>query len=151
MGCDIHTFALRKTGDKWFMVTRDKDLSDEYASGQFLDWRSYGMFAFLTNGVVRNYSEIPKTGRLKFEEDAYIGCMLLSACNADFFGGHTPRILLLSELLNFDYDQLIVDKRHKQEGEIIQTWRAFLGQAFFNDLEEMKRKGVTHFAFYFDN
>lgn len=149
MGCDIHTFALRKTETTWYLVTKDRDLRCEWQETEFLGWRSYGMFSFLTNGVVRNYSELPETKRLTFTQDAFIEENLAKAADADYGGGHTPRILELKTLLEFDYDQIMVDKRAGDN--TVQTYREFLGQCFFDDLEEMKRKGVTHFAFYFDN
>lgn len=149
MGCDIHTFALRKTNETWYLVTKDRDLSNKFAEKTFLSWRSYGMFSFLTNGVIRNCSELPEVERLTYVTDPFVTTELSKAADADCYGGHTPRVLELKTLLEFDYDQIMVDKRSGDN--TVQTYREFLGQCFFDDLEEMKRKSVTHFAFYFDN
>jgi hypothetical protein len=72
----------------------------------------------------------------------------------------------VSELLEFDYDTPMEDRRVTRqmpsgilnggctcepgEGEKM-TFREFLGPAFFDDLEKLKAEGADRVVFWFDN
>lgn len=146
MGYDIHTFALRKSEDDWYLVRRDALLADPYPDEEFLGYRSYGMFAFLSGGVVRNYSKLTTTLQPSHNDKTL--ALIKSRADTNFFGAHTLGMLTIEQFTQFDYEQTMVDKRNN---DTVQTYREFLGCEFFRHLDEMVRKGVTHFLFYFDN
>jgi len=146
MGCDIHTFALRKSGSDYYHVKKDVKIGDEFPEEEFLSFRSYGMFAFLSGGAVRNYSKLTTT--LQPVQNDKLLDLIVAHADANPFGAHSPGMLTIEQLTQFDYSQLMVDKR---DNDTVQTYREFLGYEFFKHLDEMVRKGVTHFLFYFDN
>ncbi len=152
MGCDIHTYALRVEPDKGvWLISRDVKI-EPYGwiqDTEFLGYRNYSMFAFLTSGEVRNYSKLKGGLQPERDHDKVFALMPIKKFNQEFFSGHTPCMLTIEQLTGFDYDQLMVDK--EDNDGTVQTYREFLGQRFFADIEEMKRKGVTHFIFWFDN
>lgn len=157
MGCDIHIEAQRRNGGVW-----------ERAAGQFedgpspFDWRSYGVFAFLAG--VRNYSDIPPISPPRGwpedftpKEDEFGGCYL---------GDHSFSWLTVKELVAFDYDQPIEDRRVTRQigpnvfsgaqtaepgGGEQTTYRKFLGEGFFKDLAELQRIGAERIVFGFDS
>lgn len=146
MGCDIHTQAERKVNGKW-----------EAISGFVpFDWRSYGMFAFLAG--VRNYSAVPPISEPRGLPD--------DAVQSDDLGDHSFSWLSMDELLAFNYDQPLEDRRYtRQEGPnffnggataeagegTMTTYREFLGKAFFADLEKLKAAGAERVVFGFDS
>lgn len=158
MGCDIHIIAQRRNGDTW------EEVSGEFTDGPApFDWRSYGMFGFLAN--VRNYSAVPPISEPRGlpedhdpgNVDEYGGC---------FLGDHSFSWLSVEELLAFDYDQPMEDRRVTRQigpnawsgavtadpgGGEMTTYRVFLGEAFFNDLAELQRIGAERIVFGFDS
>ena len=64
-------------------------------------------------------------------------------------------------MLNYDYDQIVEDRRCTINGnggstcEVgmgkFQTLREFLGEGYFEELERAKEDGVERFIFWFDN
>jgi hypothetical protein len=157
MGCDIHIIAQRKTNSGW------EEVSGNFSyGGAPFDWRSYGMFGFLAD--VRNYSAVPPISQPRglptdftADMDEFGGC---------FLGDHSFSWLSLDELLAFDYDQPVEDRRVTRQtgpnswdggvtadpgdGEMT-TYREFLGEGFFADLAELKRVGAGRIVFGFDS
>lgn len=145
MGCDIHIIAQRREAEEWKTL-------DSAPFG----WRSYGMFGFLAD--VRNYSAVPPIAAQRglpedFDPEAHD------------VGDHSYSWLTVEELLAFDYDQPLEDRRvtrqtstgiwnggHTAEpgGGEMTTFRAFLGQCFFDDLEQLKAIGAGRIVFGFD-
>ena len=168
MGCDIHPHAEVRDPKTGIWEERGGDFSERHNhrnSGPF-DWRSYGLFAFLTGGVVRNYSGIegigvkprglPDDSPTKGTEEEKYG---------DY---HSHSYLTLKELLDFDYDKQMEDRRvTRQIGNVFhggctcepgggekETWREFLGPNFLKDLETLKAFGDpenVRVVFWFDN
>jgi hypothetical protein len=150
MGCDIHSRAERRVDGSWQIIP---DLHP-------FDWRSYGMYGFLAD--VRNYSKVPPLAPPRgVPED--------SPRNDDDrqgLGDHSFSWLSLEELLSFNYDAIFEDRRvtrqidhnlisgavtaDQGEGEQV-SFRDFLGEAFFNDLEKLKAAGAERVVFGFDN
>ena len=149
MGCDIHTQAERRVDGKW---TRIPDLVP-------FDWRSYGMFGFLAN--VRNHFDVPPIAEQRgLPDDADY------AEGSRWLGDHSFSWLSVDELLAFNYDQTVEDRRVTREirpglisggctsepsGGKMTTYREFLGKAFFDDLEKLKAAGAERVVFGFDS
>ena len=155
MGCDIHCYAERKNENGKFEVV---SLPDEP-----FGWRSYGMFDFLAGvraysaitpiseprGIPNDVSPVVKTEYESWDADA-----------------HTPSWLSVKELAEFDYEQQTEDRRYMKqigpnawdggqtcgpgEGSLM-TYREFLGQKFFEDLQKLKDVGAERIIFWFDN
>ena len=156
MGCDIHSRAQKQEGGKWV------DLPFKP-----FDWRSYGMYGFLAD--VRNYSAVPPISPARgLPED-------IVRPEPNFYGEYDDHLdlgdhsfswLTVAELLAFDYDQPVEDRRVTRqiahnltsgavtaepgEGEMT-TYRAFLGQGFFDDLQKLKDIGAERVVFGFDS
>ena len=153
MGCDIHMYVEKKNGEGVYEYIK---------SVKPFNYRYYGLFAFLAG--VRNYSAIKpiskprglpnnlsKEVREEFKDnDDYHSCSWIS----------------IKELLDFDYKQLMEDRReHKQIAPNIFTgaytvepekgremsYREFLDESFFEDLEILKLIGADRIVFGFDN
>lgn len=142
MGCDIHTHAEKQTNGEWVRL-------------DFIPfcWRSYRLFAFLAG--VRNYSKIkPISEPRGIPDDSNIKSIV-----DDDPEYHSCSWLSVEELLNFDYDQEIEDRRtygfssHScEEGEGAETtYRELLGEYFFEDLEKLNSIGAERIVFYFDS
>lgn len=155
MGCDIHSYAERKAGDKYEFIA-DQKFADGYSTP--FDWRAYGMFAFLAG--VRNYSDLtPIAEQRGWPADAS------AAAQEDFetWGpdAHSPSWLSVEELAAFDYEQPMEDRRvmrggnggctAKAGGGQMTTFREFLGEQFFEDLAKLKDAGADRVVFFFDN
>jgi len=153
MGCDIHMYVEKKNGEGVYEYIK---------SVKPFNYRCYGMFAFLAG--VRNYSAIKpiaeprglpnylsKEVREIFKEnDDYHSCSWLS----------------VKELSEFDYDQLMEDRRENKpiatniftgahtvkvgEGKEM-TYCEFLRESFFEDLEVLELIGADRIVFGFDN
>lgn len=152
MGCDIHTYAERKTGNTYKLV---KDMTP-------FDWRAYGMYGFLAG--VRNYSDVPALAANRGLPDDV--CAQVSAeyerwgCDA-----HSASWIDVQELADFNYDQTVEDRRVTRQtawgldggctaepgGGAMTTYREFLGDSFFTDLDKLKASGVDRVVFWFDN
>lgn len=153
MGCDIHSFAEKKVGDRFVAIPKLEPF----------EGRSYGTFAFLAG--VRNYSGIPAIADARgFPDDASDTARL----SYEYWGvdAHTPSWLTMAELTAFNYDAEMEDRRYtKQTGPNSwdggatcepgqgkrQTWREFLGPGFFSHLGELKDHGADRIVFWFDN
>lgn len=150
MGCDIHIQAERRVGDHWEIIPGVEPFTH----------RSYGVFGFLAD--VRNYSEV--------QPIAYQRGLPSDAVDADegSLGDHSYSWLSVAELVDFDYDAMTEDRRCTRmvkmgdytirsggetcdpgEGEKM-TFRQFLGEGFFEDLEELRRSGAERVVFGFD-
>lgn len=152
MGCDIHAYAERKDGKKFKPV-----------KVVVFDNRSYGIFGFLAN--VRNYSGVPPIAeRRGFPSDA----ATKTKTNFENWGcdAHSPSWLSVEELLSFDYDQPVEDRRVTRQisenfwsggetadtgGGTMTTFREFLGEWFFKDLDKLREAGADRVVFWFDN
>lgn len=153
MGCDIHSQAERRVDGKWKRI-------DGFAP---FDWRSYGMYGFLAG--VRNYSEVTPIAEARglpqdtdYDEDCD-GC--------DYWlGEHSFSWLTVDELLAFNYDAEMEDRRCTREikpnwcdgGQTCEpgegkkmTYREFLGDGFFDDLRKLKELGAERIVFGFDS
>ena len=174
MGCDIHSLCEVKVEGKWTVV-RDMFPTSEWERELYtrrgkpnpnkktapLDDRHYGTFAWLAG--VRNYSGIepileprglPRdmSDELKGEHEGW---------GSD---GHSGSWLSLGDLLGFDYDAVMENRRvtkgldggHTAEpgdGEKM-TWREFLNPELFRAIETMKtlgKPGDVRIVFWFDN
>lgn len=167
MGCDIHLWYERKN-----FLSEWEDVPvplDEWKAGP-LDHRSYAIFGFLAD--VRNYSAIkPICEPRGWPEDFRYSSAGRTDdrywCRDDydydfmFDEYHTHTWLSIDELLNYDYDQLVEDRRvtinnnggctcEPGDGKT-ETLREFLGEGFFRDLKTLKECGVERIVFAFDN
>ena len=158
MGCDIHLFPERCDDGKYSVIDIKEDLLGD---------RNYRIFGFLAG--VRNYSGIipisearglPKDVSKKVEE--YIA--------KSGFYLHSFSWLSMKELVEFDYDQMTENRRCTREvitesgfsyqdggqtcepgeGEAM-TYREFLGEYFFQELDRLKEIGTERIVFCFDN
>jgi hypothetical protein len=174
MGCDIHSHVEKQKDDgTWLYITgafpsdkNHKEWYGEYSRNGPFDWRSYGMFGFLAD--VRNYSFVPfiaqprglpegLSDQVKKEVEYWEG------------DGHSHSWLTVKELADFDYGKVFGDRRCTREespgffngaadagegnGEK-KTYRDFLGERFFDDLEVLKSIGEpkrVRVVFWFDN
>lgn len=150
MGCDIHAYAERAEPDGSFTYIDDVDP---------FPVRSYGVFGFLAG--VRNYSAVPPIAeRRGFPDNA--SADVREAYDSWASDGHSASWLTIDELLAFDYDAEMEDRRVTRnydggctcapgDGEKT-TYRQFLGEsAFFEPLYEMRNAGATRVVFWFDN
>ncbi len=147
MGCDIHSFAeVKNKSGKWKRVTKYIFKGDGKSPEPF-GWRSYGLFGFLAD--VRNVSFVPciTNERRGWPDDTI---------ELPEWGTHSDTWITLSELLNFNYDAVFEDRRGAKQitsglidcaadmgggnGNKI-TFREFLGESFFVDLEILKTLG----------
>lgn len=158
MGTDIYSRVEVKKDGAWRMV-EDAIFppATEYGpvrnTCEPFDWRSYGMFGFLAD--VRNMSCVPCIQEATYElpSDA-------SQEMRDRYEENYPTsCIVLKKLLDFDYDQSFEDRRidggntcEPGKGEMT-TFRKFLGDTFFRDLEIMKSLGDpedVRIIFHFD-
>lgn len=153
MGCDIHAYAERKVGDKYEAI---RDVSP-------FDYRNYGLYGWLAD--VRNYSAVtPIAAKRGLPDD--MSADVREEYELWEMDAHSASWLALSELLAFDYDQQMEDRRVTRqvgpnawsgaitcdpgEGEKT-TYREFFGGRFFDDLEKLKASGADRVVFWFDN
>lgn len=153
MGCDIHSFAERKTENGYELIEGVHPF----------DWRCYGMYGFLAN--VRNYSEVKPISQPRgFPDDAAPGTR---EKRDEWHGdGHTHSWLSVDELSAFNYDDEMEDRRVTRQlapnffdggctaepgGGKTMTYREFLGTEFFRDLEELRANAADRVVFWFDN
>lgn len=150
MGCDIHTQAERRINGKWEIIPGLRPF----------DWRQYGMYGFLAN--VRNYSDVPPLSEPRgLPDDA-----VMPDDREYFLGDHSHSWLSVEELLAFDYSAQVEDRRVTVQessgmwnggataspgGGETMTWREFLRQDFFDDLEKLKAAGAERVVFGFDS
>jgi hypothetical protein len=151
MGTDIHTYAERPINGKWEAM---RELDNELFGA-----RNYDVFGFLAN--VRNICAVPAIAAPRGLPDD-VSDFVRNAYKPAH-QEHTPSWLLASELLNFDYDRTVEDRRvAKQEdpgkpstcgpGEgRMTTYRELLGEPFFCSLERLRGSGAERLVFFFDN
>jgi len=151
MGCDIHVVIEKKIEGKWVQI----DVPDVF------DYRSYGYFGFLAN--VRNYSAItPIDDPRGVPED--VKEQYKEIINDDNY--HSFSWLSVEELLNYNYDQIIKDRRCTRRigenyysgactceiGEGLKfSLRDFLSVNFFENLKRLKDAKADRIVFWFDN
>jgi len=173
MGCDIHSLVEVRVDGKWGMACSVFPLDDwerEWCKKDFgdepLSNRNYSLFGWLAD--VRNYSAVtpisdPRGVPNGISEDA--------RKEIEYWGidGHSHSWLTLKELLEYDYDQVIEDRRvtreiapnvfdggataDKGEGEQT-TVREHIGEELFDAIEIMKTLGEpedVRMIFWFDN
>ena len=152
MGCDIHAYPERRDGNKWIALY-----------GEAFDWRAYGLYGFLAG--VRNYSDVPPIAPQRgVPED-----MSPQVAEEYYDWGsdrHSPSWLSMDELLSFDYDQPVEDRRVTRQlgpnlfnggstaepgGGRMTTFREFLGADYFKELDRLKALGAERIVFWFDN
>lgn len=151
MGCDIHCYAERKSEQRYLEIECNS-----------FDWRDYSLFAFLAG--VRNYSGVDPIS----EPRGLPGDLSDEVAEEwdDGFNYHSASWLSLEELLAFDYDQVTEDRRVTRqiapnirsgactcepvEGNTM-TYREFLGEGYFEELESLKELGADRIVFWFDS
>lgn len=153
MGCDIHSHAEKKI----------EGVYEKIQGLEPFDWRNYGMFGFLAD--VRNYPAVPpisKSRGIPVDVSAEV------AENYENWGSdaHSASWLSVEELTAFNYDAKMEDRRVTRqigvnswdggctadpgEGEET-TFREFLGETFFADIQKLKDAGADRIIFWFDN
>jgi hypothetical protein len=144
MGCDIHTRAEKRVDGVWTTIPKLRPFH----------WRQYGMFGFLAD--VRNYSAVTPIAPSRGLPDDVI----LDDDNEYELGEHSFSWLSVQELLDFDYDQKMEDRRVTRQvggctaepgGGRTMTYREFLGPDFFRDLKKLKQAGAERVVFGFDS
>ena len=99
MGCDIHTHAERKVGDRY----------EKIEGLEPFDWRAYGMYGFLAG--VRNYSDVtPIAPPRGIPADA--SAPVQSNYTSWGVDAHSASWLDVRELADFDYEQPMEDRRY---------------------------------------
>ena len=156
MSCDIHLHTQKRDKEgNWETVEVKSRLS-------ILDC-NYNVFAFLAG--VRNYSGILPISEPRGLPGEYLQSTddWLNSNNPDI---HSTSYLLMSELLSFDYDQPMEDRRCirltrtgafdggctcEPGGGKMTTYRDYLGERYFKDLKTLKDAEVERIVFGFDN
>lgn len=154
MGCDIHCFAEKRNEVGVFKILK---------SVEPFDVRSYRLFGFLAG--VRNYSAITPIALPRgIPEDA--SAWVAEEHESWSCDAHSASWLSVAELLAFDYEAECEDRRctRRMPGGCIsggetrdpgqgvkQSYREFLGQSFFDDLEALKQEGAERVIFWFDS
>jgi hypothetical protein len=119
MGCDIHMFVEIRKNDKWelfkgdhfSMDAWDKDYYKKEKTSAPFEWRSYGMFAFLSG--VRNGSGIkPIKEPIRILPNDASDDVKVEWTEIWDGDGHSLSCLTARELVEFDYNQDI-----RKEGE----------------------------------
>lgn len=167
MGCDIHSYVEVLHNGKnrnWGYVEYGRDKWGDLV-GPF-EWRDYGVFAVLAG--VRNYSGVPTIQQPRGLPEG-LSTFVAKQAEEEGDDGHTHSWYLLKELLDFDWDAEVEDRRTTKEirpglfdggcttapGEGVKmTYRAFMGQPFFKDLDKLKTFGKpdeVRIVFWFDN
>ncbi|UQT03031.1 hypothetical protein TOTORO_01680 [Serratia phage vB_SmaS-Totoro] len=117
---------------QWEEITTDED---------WFNFQSYFIYGWFAD--VRNYAKVPPLPH-NFEKAGEPIC-----CESDF--NYT---LLTKYLFDFDYDQVVEDRRHGRHtlpiGEgYSATWREHLGEGWFERLATLKKLGVERLVFNF--
>nr|WP_321439614.1 hypothetical protein [uncultured Hyphomonas sp.] len=159
MVCDIFTRAQKRDGGVWTDVAMRPVFQDS----------GYALFGFLAN--VRNYSAVPPISQPR---GLPAGIELPPEDEFDenevdvpkgYLGDHSFSWISIEELLAFDYEQAVENRRvSRQFGRIVDhgvtaepgagrmtTYRDLLGPAFFFDLIELQERGVERVVFGFND
>lgn len=160
MGCDIHIYAEKRMPDGGWQAV---DVDRERDWPEFLGGRNYGFFGWLAG--VRNYSSIEPLSEPRGIPDDVTTSVRLEY---ERWAGdaHTPSWYYMEELANFDFDQIMEDRRCERrlangvidggqtcepgEGEKT-TYREFFGEEVIKDILAGKEAGVDRVVFWFDN
>lgn len=160
--CNVSTRAQKRIEGIW----TDIDVRPVFQDS------GYALFGFLAN--VRNYSAVPPLSQPRglpegFDipttdeiEDSWENEGTLAK---GYLGDHSFSWMLIDELLAFDYDQPVEDRRIAQKiGNIINhgltaepgagrmtNYRDLLGVRFFADLRELQECGAERVVFGFDD
>jgi hypothetical protein len=153
MGCDIHAFAERKVNGSWVSMS----INNNWGAQPF-EVRSYSLFGLLAG--VRNYSAVTPIAAPRGMPDT-VSELVQEKFLHWSLDGHTHSWLMLSELTDFDYDQTMEDRRVTRGGDACctadpgdgekRTYREFLGEWYFKELERLKTLGAERIVFWFDN
>jgi hypothetical protein len=153
MGCDIHLYGEKRNQDGTWEHTSDGDDLDAP-----MNYRSYGIFGFLAG--VRNYSAVTPISRQRGLPDD-TSAFVRSAFTSWRFDAHSPSWMSMDELMSFDYEGEVEDRRCTRNGDggstcepgngKKMTYREFLGDGFFKDLERLRDGGADRVVFWFDN
>lgn len=157
MGCDIHVFLEKK----------NKAGTYEMVEGEILDHRSYALFGFLAN--VRNYSAVKPISEPRGipSDVSWPVSDEIKSWDGD---GHGHSWLSVKELTEFDYNQIMEDRRCTRprilagglsimdggstcepgEGEKI-PYSEFLGEFIMNEIKRLPQTGADRIVFFFDN
>ncbi len=139
MGCDVHPVVQVRKNGVWVNGDVPERLHD----------RTYGRFAFLTGGVVRNYSEVPE---VLPKPRGYPEGWPEEREHVDDWGYHSASWLMLAELLAVNYDTVFMDVRSQPEEA--GTLGEFLGDSWRDILNELAIQGNpedVRIVFHFDS
>lgn len=147
MGADIHLYGEKKN-----------DKGEYEALAEFFDMRSYRVFGFLAD--VRNYSAVKPIAECRGIPDD-VSVDVKDLYKIWYGDAHSASWLTLDELLNFNYKETVEDRRctignnggcTAPEGEgKLTSYKDFLGEFYFNELEKLKEAGADRVVFWFDN
>jgi hypothetical protein len=170
MGCDIHahveqrdqaTGQWRKVTDLFPLDDFDRKFYGKEMGDEPFGWRNYGMFGFFAD--VRNYSHSPVLAPCRgVPDDA--SPEVRDDWEEWGVDAHSATWYSVAELLAYDYDQVIWDRRVTkgnngaalaEEGEGTHpTMREFLGPAYFAHLRILAGLGGpqdVRVVMWFDN
>ncbi len=173
MGCDIHCYAEVFEKGTWVKVGnvfRLDEFRQEWNRSEYGDQpitsRNYGLFGWLAD--VRNYSRVPAISQPRGVPND-VSKEVAKEINEWDGDGHSHSWLLLSEMINVDYEAVFWDRRVTKEilpgvfsgaaladdgeGEIV-TLKNHLGREYFESLDVLKTLGETdgvRIVFWFDN
>jgi hypothetical protein len=108
----------------------------------------YEVYSFLAN--VRNYNRC-----IPIDEPRYLPDNISDEVYKIYYEGridnYSESYLSLEELLNFDYEK---DCRIGEDHEVVPSYKEFLGEYFFEELEQLKTLGPIddiRIVFWFNN
>lgn len=145
MGCDMYCHAESSVAGEWKEV---------YPKDIFTS-RSYAIYGFLAN--VRNYSKVPPIAErrgLPIDVSASVNCAY-----ENILEGFATSWLTVEELANFDYNCTFEERRCMINGNggstcdigkgVMCTFKDFLGNHFFDSIEELKKVKADRIVFWF--
>lgn len=153
MSCNIHAYAERKFVERYICMP----MSEEPFT--YAHW--YGLYGFLAG--IRNYHDVPPIAQPR---GLPADVSLFVRRQADDSDWHSRSYLTLAELEAFDYSQMMEDRRYTkqtgarsfdggatcEEGQGVKiTFREFLKEGYFKELDRLKSLGVERVVFWFDN
>lgn len=169
MGCDIHCSFYREDPSEFVEISAPI-VEDSRYKYEVFDRRSYALFGFLAD--VRNYSAVKPISQARGLPEWYIKERYIKELKVidkpEWFyyepeldriycGYHSHSWLTVKELLEFDYEQEIEDRRDydNETCEVGQgakmSYMEFLGEYYFKELALLENVGCTYIVFWFDN